>query len=439
MTRHALIVDDSKTACRTLALLLDKHGIGSTSVYSAEAALEELRHRKPDVIFMDQSMPGMDGLETVKIIKGNPDTATIPVMMYTAKEGDVYLGQARALGALDVLPKGQLKEKLDQVLEKLRFNAGEQAVDGPDTSLTAHNQLSPAAPAPPPRQSPPPDRDRDADLRRQLQSLSNELSRQLYMVLTEDQITQKEYARWLLDGVDRRIGERIGALEETLQAREAARAAEVRQMGRRRHRTVFAACIIIAGLCAAVLWQVSAIGRDGSALRASVADMTGQLSALSDAVTRTADAGTRGADPPSGDFRLGIVSESGRHVGVLVGMDNTGRYFTAVSRQDYVFHVNPTGRIGVPLHRTYFAAPNCNGPPMTHGQPGVIYRDLSGRLWYTPKDAAVENIRPASVMHEGERCDAVDSGEIALRPVRPNDPTVTGVSLDVGPVSLVQR
>ena len=99
MSKKALIVDDSRSACQFLAKLLAERDVDSDSVNSAEDALDYLRSKKPDVIFLDHNMPGMDGLETVKIIKSNPETATIPVLMYTTEEGEVYLGQARALGA----------------------------------------------------------------------------------------------------------------------------------------------------------------------------------------------------------------------------------------------------------------------------------------------------------------------------------------------------
>jgi CheY-like chemotaxis protein len=46
--------------------------------------------------FMDHLMPGMDGFEAVSAIKNNPHTATIPIMMYTSQEGELYVGQARA-------------------------------------------------------------------------------------------------------------------------------------------------------------------------------------------------------------------------------------------------------------------------------------------------------------------------------------------------------
>jgi CheY-like chemotaxis protein len=104
--KRALVVDDSRSARLVLKRQLIKHGIAVDEAASAEEALEYLLHDKPHAIFMDHMMPGMDGFEAVRIIKANPATALIPIMMYTSKEGgELYLGQARALGAVGVLPK----------------------------------------------------------------------------------------------------------------------------------------------------------------------------------------------------------------------------------------------------------------------------------------------------------------------------------------------
>jgi CheY-like chemotaxis protein len=100
-----LIVDDSKSARLSLARTLEKHAIEVDTAESAEQALEYLWTHRPDAIFMDHNMPGMDGLQAVQAIKNNPRTATIPIMMYTSQEGELYLSQARALGAIGVLPK----------------------------------------------------------------------------------------------------------------------------------------------------------------------------------------------------------------------------------------------------------------------------------------------------------------------------------------------
>jgi CheY-like chemotaxis protein len=100
--KRALIVDDSKSARLFLARVLEKYDIDVDSAESAEAAIDYLTSNRPDVIFMDHMMPGMDGLQAVQAIKNDPRTATIPIMMYTSQEGELYLGQARALGALGV-------------------------------------------------------------------------------------------------------------------------------------------------------------------------------------------------------------------------------------------------------------------------------------------------------------------------------------------------
>src|SRR6185436_12207575 len=103
--KRALVVDDSKSARVVLSRMLERYGILVDSADSAEAALEYLKDGRPDVIFMDHLMPGMDGLQAVREIKANPELASIPIMMYTSQEGEIYGGQARASGAVGVLPK----------------------------------------------------------------------------------------------------------------------------------------------------------------------------------------------------------------------------------------------------------------------------------------------------------------------------------------------
>ncbi|NNF52264.1 MAG: response regulator [Gammaproteobacteria bacterium] len=117
--KRALVVDDSRSARLILRRLLEKHGLDVETAESAEQALEYLQNKRPDAIFMDHTMPGMDGLQAVKAIKNDPKTAMIPVMMYTAKEGELYVGQARALGAVGVLPKQVEPAELFKVLQRL--------------------------------------------------------------------------------------------------------------------------------------------------------------------------------------------------------------------------------------------------------------------------------------------------------------------------------
>jgi CheY-like chemotaxis protein len=119
--KRALIVDDSKSARVFLARVLENYDIDVDSAESAEAAIEYLTSNRPDVIFMDHLMPGMDGFQAVQAIKNDPRTATIPIMMYTSQEGELYLGQARALGAVGVLPKQIKPTDVSKVLYQLHL------------------------------------------------------------------------------------------------------------------------------------------------------------------------------------------------------------------------------------------------------------------------------------------------------------------------------
>ena len=119
--KRALIVDDSRSARVILSRMLEQHGMAVDTAESAEQALDYLRQHRPDVIFMDHLMPGMDGFQAVQAIKGEPQTATIPLMMYTSQEGELYVSQARALGAVGVLPKTVRPVDVSRVLYQLHL------------------------------------------------------------------------------------------------------------------------------------------------------------------------------------------------------------------------------------------------------------------------------------------------------------------------------
>jgi len=129
--KRALVVDDSKSARAFLAKLLEEQSLEVDAAETAEQAIDYLSQHRPDVIFMDHLMPGMDGFQAVQAIKSNPRTATIPILMYTSQEGELYLGQARALGAAGVLPKSVAPADVRTVLQQLHL------VDQPETATVA--------------------------------------------------------------------------------------------------------------------------------------------------------------------------------------------------------------------------------------------------------------------------------------------------------------
>lgn len=144
--KTALIVDDSRTASQMLRLMLEREEFQVDVLGNAEAAVGYLRDHRPGIIFMDHLMPGMDGLQAVREIKANPELAGIPIMMYTSQEGEIYSGQARASGAVGVLPKSIRPIDVTKALYQLQLLPDRR--DGEPSGLESVAPSADAAHAP---------------------------------------------------------------------------------------------------------------------------------------------------------------------------------------------------------------------------------------------------------------------------------------------------
>lgn len=81
-------MDDEDGVLYLISTILKKAGHEAITASSGEECLEMLKTEKPDLILMDVMMPGMDGHDTCKRIKGNKETKSIPVAMLTVKAED---------------------------------------------------------------------------------------------------------------------------------------------------------------------------------------------------------------------------------------------------------------------------------------------------------------------------------------------------------------
>ena len=100
-----LVVDDEPDILDLVKYNLDKEGYDVSSVMSGEEALQITQKIHPDLILLDLMLPGLDGLEVCKILKKEPDTSEIPIIMLTAKgeESDIVAGLE--IGADDYISK----------------------------------------------------------------------------------------------------------------------------------------------------------------------------------------------------------------------------------------------------------------------------------------------------------------------------------------------
>lgn len=100
-----LVVDDEEDILELVKHTLSKEGYEITGAHTGEKALSFAIEKSFDMIVLDLMLPGLDGLEVAKRLKGHPDTRHIPIIMLTAKgeEADVVTGLE--LGADDYITK----------------------------------------------------------------------------------------------------------------------------------------------------------------------------------------------------------------------------------------------------------------------------------------------------------------------------------------------
>jgi len=124
--RRVLIVDDTRVHRALMKGILKKENCEIVEAHSGTAALDFLEIDPDfDIILLDIIMPQVSGLEVLKRIKDNPETAHIPVIMLTALSGPEEQAYAMAVGAADYVEKtsgmvevlARIKIRLDHNLQ----------------------------------------------------------------------------------------------------------------------------------------------------------------------------------------------------------------------------------------------------------------------------------------------------------------------------------
>jgi len=81
-----LIVDDSPTVLSLLQLVFEGDNYEVATARDGMEGLEKVRHWKPDLIVTDSVMPNIDGFELLRILRNDPATREIPVIMLTGSD-----------------------------------------------------------------------------------------------------------------------------------------------------------------------------------------------------------------------------------------------------------------------------------------------------------------------------------------------------------------
>ena len=94
-----LVVDDNESIRRGLSLVLRKSGFAAVLAEDGSEALEVADAIRPDVVLLDVSMPGMDGLTVLEHLRERPGWEALPVLMYSAVTDPLARSRAERLGA----------------------------------------------------------------------------------------------------------------------------------------------------------------------------------------------------------------------------------------------------------------------------------------------------------------------------------------------------
>lgn len=120
-----LVADDEPSIVRLLRATLEADGFAVVTAESGSTALAVLNAERPDIVVLDVMMPEMDGFETLRLIRNQSQTPGVPVIMLTARTGDIDKMQGSQSGADDYLTKPfNPNELIARITAVLRRSSG---------------------------------------------------------------------------------------------------------------------------------------------------------------------------------------------------------------------------------------------------------------------------------------------------------------------------
>lgn len=100
-----LLIEDEPDITEVLQYNLEKEGYEVEFAHRGDTGLEAVRKSNPDLLLLDLMLPGVDGLELTRILKRDPQTRHLPIVMLTAKSEELDRIVGLELGADDYIPK----------------------------------------------------------------------------------------------------------------------------------------------------------------------------------------------------------------------------------------------------------------------------------------------------------------------------------------------
>ena len=103
--KSILVIDDEADIVELVAYNLKKEGFDVDTAHDGEQGLKNIGSKRYDLIFLDLMLPGIQGVELCKMVRSNPDTSRIPIIMLTAKGEEIDKILGLEVGADDYITK----------------------------------------------------------------------------------------------------------------------------------------------------------------------------------------------------------------------------------------------------------------------------------------------------------------------------------------------
>jgi CheY-like chemotaxis protein len=118
----ALVIDDNRETADSIAAMLTFLNVENQVAYGPRAAMMVLQEYTPDIIFLDISMPGVDGFEVMGYLHRFPQLQNVPVVFVTADTQPETAGKVRKAGAKHMIIKPITLDGLEAALQKAGFS-----------------------------------------------------------------------------------------------------------------------------------------------------------------------------------------------------------------------------------------------------------------------------------------------------------------------------
>jgi DNA-binding response OmpR family regulator len=132
-----LVVDDEKDIVELIALNLQKEGHRVIAAHTGEDALELVRRHRPDLMVLDLMLPGIQGLEVCREMRGTPENSAIPILILSAKSAEVDRVLGFEMGADDYITKPfSMRELISRIRVALRRINGRPHKSAPEQTFS---------------------------------------------------------------------------------------------------------------------------------------------------------------------------------------------------------------------------------------------------------------------------------------------------------------